>query len=241
MLYAKSYCYQRKASPLTLLCFPFPFPCRPFPMDPQYFNHISSVAASNDQWKTPAIPLELLSSFDATDFVSFDLVATMDQKQPGNRSRKNKPLSQNCYWFPSTFASNSSECRQQLIQFFSKPCSRAGFSLVSGKMTQKAHILQHKEIPRYDRTRRVTIVRDGEGHVAICSCGHFQRKKLSCHHIRCIVGADLSERDSGIRNTKLHEAHFNHCEAFTAAATKNVHHCRRRIMQEQSCIVCRSP
>ena len=81
--------------------------------------------------------LQLFPSPDATEAISLDLVTTLDRKSPANRSRTRDGLLRNSYWLPPSFSSNSSECRQEVIQFFAKPCSLTGFSLISGKMTQR--------------------------------------------------------------------------------------------------------
>ena len=52
----------------------------------------------------------------------------------------------------------------------------------------------------------------------VCSCGHYQRKRRSCRHIRCFVYADLGHGDFGIRNTKLYEAYYGWLDKFTKQA-----------------------
>ena len=107
-------------------------------MDPESFDSISTVAASSNHWKTDPINIELFPTPDAIDPISFDLVATLGHKLPHTKATGTlNHIHCNSYWFPSMLSSNSSQVKQQIIQFFAKPCSQAGFSLVSGKMTSQ--------------------------------------------------------------------------------------------------------
>ena len=105
-------------------------------MDPDLFDNITAEADALNHWATPPVLLELHLSLDATASVTIDLVGTLNHR---GRLKCNKFhfIQRHCYWFPPSFSTNCSQGRQQIIQFCAQACVPAGFSLVSGKMTQK--------------------------------------------------------------------------------------------------------
>ena len=76
--------------------------------------------------------------------------------------------------------------------------------------------------PRYDRTRTVRIINHGMHKIAVCSCGYFQRRRITCRHIFCVVKGPISTNFFGVKHTKLYEAYYNRHEQFTQRAELNI-------------------
>ena len=86
-----------------------------------------------------AVSSHLIGTFpnaSTTEAQVIDLISTMEQKLIPNRCLSREAMLYSCYWFPPCFLENSTDSRKHILQFFSKPCSLAGFSLISGKVTQ---------------------------------------------------------------------------------------------------------